>query len=862
MFIAAAFSSTAIIGGDMNKKAKSHFKFATGALTLIFAVGFSGGAQALEFSFAGFGENTVDGVLNTTITVGAAWRMHDPSVDLIGKSNLNPDVCGRGENGRPLYQSCQGLFRDQSFLAAHLTEAPGQFTMNADNGNLNYGEGDLVSGIAKVTQDLSLRFGDFGFFGKTLFFYDWVNNSFTETHPNQINRDNYRDVGAISNLLTDTIPRMDSRPCVDSQGNSRNTLPGTPCGIVYGKGGRVLSKRTDGETLREIGTDLQFLDAYFYGRLPLPFDKQLTFKIGRQGVNWGESTLLAFGSINQANPINANNFYRVGGLVEEFFTPINMAFLSLEPFEGATLETFYQLEWKPLETPAPGSYLSFIDLGTNNAGNDWVNLSFGGAADDRDRDPAFATGGYGRLQDNSLSGLTNTSLRAQRLPDNEPDSSGQFGVALKYYAEWLNNGTELAFYFQNYHSRIPMLSAYSTDLSCGANATNTVDFFLACPDMPVFSQLTQMNDPANATDSAIPFDTVQVQLEYPRNIQLYGLSFNTTAGDLSLQGEIAYRPKDPLQVAVVDVIFTGFAPTLGKCHLRSSNCVGTTGGLGLGEGGSQRLYGSSDFLNPDGSPGDYTDTFDLVIGSAAGSGRSFPSYLEHYRQGTVGEYAPNSYIRGYEYFQTFQFNLGGTYILGSTDNPFGADQIIILFETGATWVPGLPELDQLQLEAPGVYTHASAGADGSGFILADPTQPVSASNPYIAVGGQRQACSAIEDCSYGPDGLRFNPHQQDAEMFPDKISAGYDVIALIRYESVLPGISIQPQIIWKHDVYGTAPGLATNFVEGRKNADLLIETRYKSAFSFNVGYTWFFGGGSANLNRDRDFARVYAKYQF
>ena len=824
----------------------------------------SGNAEALDFTLPWFsGEDTVEGVLNTTITVGAGWRMHDPSVDLIGKANLDPDVCGRGANGRPLYQSCQGLFRDQSYPAARLSEVPGQFTMNADNGNLNYSKGDPISGLAKVTQDISLRYGDFGFFAKTLFFYDWVNNDFEETHPNQINRDNYRDVGALSIFgLTDTIPRMDSRPCIDSQGNSRNPTLALPCGIVYGKGGRVLSQRNDGETLREIGTDLQFLDAYFYGKLPLPFEQQLTFKIGRQLVNWGESTLLAFGAINQANPINANNFYRVGGQVEEFFTPINMVFLSIEPFEGATLESYYQLEWKPLETPAPGSFLSFIDLGTNNAGNDWVNLSFGGAADDRDRDPAFATGGYGRLQDNALSGLTNTSLRAQRLPDNEPDSAGQFGIALKYYAEWLNNGTELSFYFQNYHSRIPMLSVYSTDLGCGSDAISTADFFLACPGMPVFRQLTSPNDPEGAFDNAIPFDTLTFQLEYPKNIQVIGASFNTTAGDLSLQGEIAYRPKDPLQVAVVDVVFTGFAPTLGKCHLRSAGCVGSTGGLGTNPSGGQTLYGSSDFLNADGSPGDYTDTFDLIIGAGVGSGRAFPSYLEAYRNGTVGQTAPNTYIRGYEYFQTFQFNLGGTYILGATDNPIGADQVILLFETGATWVPGLPAYDQLQLEAPGLYTHASAGADGSGFVLADPTQPVSASNPYIALGGQRRACSALENCSYGPDGLRFNPHQQDPELFPDKWSAGYDIIALIRYESVLPGISIQPQIIWKHDVYGTAPGLATNFVEGRKNADLLIETRYKSSLSFNLGYTWFFGGGSANLNRDRDFSRVFVKYQF
>lgn len=183
-------------------------------------------------------------------------------------------------------------------------------------------------------------------------------------------------------------------------------------------------------------------------------------------------------------------------------------------------------------------------------------------------------------------------------------------------------------------------------------------------------------------------------------------------------------------------------------------------------------------------------------------------------------------------------------MLGATENPFGADQVIMLFETGATWVPDLPSLDVLQFEAAGTYTHASAGADGTG------------------ADRSRQACSSNPTCSFGPDGLRFNPTQQDRRYFPDKLSYGYVIITLIRYESVFPGISFQPTIILKHDVKGTAPGLATNFIEGRKQADVLLETRYKSALSFNVGGSFFTGGGPANLNRDRDALRAFVKYQF
>ena len=73
---------------------------------------------------------------------------------------------------------------------------------------------------------------------------------------------------------------------------------------------------------------------------------------------------------------------------------------------------------------------------------------------------------------------------------------------------------------------------------------------------------------------------------------------------------------------------------------------------------------------------------------------------------------------------------------------------------------------------------------------------------------------------------------------------------------------MRPFTIWNHDVNGTAPGLVGNFVEGRKSASLLVETRYKSALSLSLGYTWFTGGGSQNLYRDRDYLQAFLKYQF
>ena len=84
----------------------------------------------------------------------------------------------------------------------------------------------------------------------------------------------------------------------------------------------------------------------------------------------------------------------------------------------------------------------------------------------------------------------------------------------------------------------------------------------------------------------------------------------------------------------------------------------------------------------------------------------------------------------------------------------------------------------------------------------------------------------------------------------------------ISYESVLPGISIQPLFIWQHDISGNAPGPAGNFVEGRKTLNFLLETRYEKALSFTVAYNTFFDGGTNNVYRDRDNLGFFVKYLF
>ena len=782
-------------------------------------------ALALDLSTTVRGED-VHITLNNALTVGAAVRMQDRSSNLIGKSAINPNVCA------PPYQSCQGLFRDQTYYASYYVAQPGAPSRNSDRGDLNYAKYDLIQAPVKLTSDLTVQWQQWSLFVRMLGFYDAVNDHFTEYNPNQLTPQNRA-----------------------ASGRADPTFPG---GRVYGPGGVTHERRRDSELLRQSGADIQFLDAVLSTTFPLG-DRDLNIKVGRQTLNWGESTLLLINSLSQATPVNTNNVFRVGAQTEEFFRPVNMVSASSRLLGQVTVAAYYKLEWQPLEIPTPGTFFSDLNLGTHNAVR-YLNDHPGQLADD----PYC----QGYLVDNPLSNASNTCNTVGRLRDFTPRSSGQFGINLGYNFENLGDGVQVNAYFQRYHSQLPYVSFFATTPSCarrqgnalGIDATDVASLLLASPDLPITHLLT--GDPQNAKSNILLFNQARFAFDYPEGINLFGLSFNTTLGDYALQGEVAYRPNKPMQIDGVDLAFAAMGPTLSDCHNPAAGCSGSAlGGLGSDAQGKQVYYGDSDFIPAPGVKA-YNDTFAVAtLGALPGAARAFPNFVIPYRGGVVGENAPcfaegdprhlpynhrnPCYIRGFERFRDFNFDFSLSRVLGATDNWIGADQVIMVYEFGAEWVPDMPALDRLPLQGPGAGRYGpTAGADGSG------------------ADGSRMACSTNPACSIGPDGLRFNIHQQPRDTFPTPFSAGQRFIGIAKYESVLPGISLQPSVVLKHDISGIAPGPAGNFVRGRKEADLMLETRYKSALSFTLGYTWYWGAGALNTLSDRDYAQFFARYQF
>jgi len=563
---------------------------------------------------------------------------------------------------------------------------------------------------------------------------------------------------------------------------------------------------------------------------------------------------------------------------------------------NTSFEAFYQLNWQGAEIPAQGSFLSFIDVGLGQTGflengqsRDNINIGFGKAAEDPTFDPNNEQSGengsgcvnpdadgdcpigdspFGiqRLEQTLLASVANTSATVPLLEPNEPSDSGQYGFSFTWFLPNFNNGTELRFYYANYHSRLPYVSFFAGQPSCArqqgsptpALATDTTatgagltGLLQSCPDNdaqlfgealasaagpgglpgPIASLVgnllsTTAGDGRGSDGAAYRLDSIEAQVEYPEDIELYGISFNTSFGDLSVQGEVAYRPNLPLQGDDIDLAFTALQPAA------PPGCTGP---------GETCTPGSSDDLTNVTIGGE-------TVAQLSGCATAFPSFTVAFRGGEQCSTQPGSYIQGFERFQSLQYNLGGTYIIGPGNWLF-SNQIILVFELGATHVPGLPGPCELQIEGPGTFTHASVGTDGTGTPSVDGTSP---DNVCAPAGTQPVN---------GPSGVRFNPTQQK-EGFATSFSWGYRIVAIIRYENILPGISIEPTVLIGHDVEGTAPGPGENFIEGRQQYTTNITIRYGNAWSATVGYALFRGADPFNLIADRDFFQLGLQYQF
>jgi len=424
--------------------------------------------------------------------------------------------------------------------------ATGRFSANSDDGNLNFDQWDPIFNQARVTSELSIGYQNFGAFVRGNYFYDFT-----------LSDEDFLSEGA------------------KDQAAERARL----------------------------------LDAYIYGDFDMPGGRLLSMRLGRQVVSWGESTFLP-GGINAINPVDITAIRTAGAELRDAFLPLNMLWASMDITPNLSAEAVAMFEWDAVEAEPSGTFFATNDFATE--GGRYAMLNFGLVPQ-----PIRNTDLFGPVCGQGQFGLSDTGLPPalvavgcsaafpRRPQDTEASDSGQYGIALRYFAPWLND-TEFGLYYLRYHSRLPVLSGQA----------------VTSPDVT----------------------TGQVIVEYPEDIDLFGLSFNTTVAGFSVGGEVSYRDNLPIQIDDVELLFAGLSP-----------------------------------LNA-----------------------ALPSEYDRFRS-QLGQYAPGEFIPGYERQPVSQAQVTLTRLIGP-NNPIGADQLAFVTEVGATHFWDLPDHEQLRFDGPGTDT--------------------------------------------------------------------------------------------------------------------------------------------------------------
>lgn len=263
-------------------------------------------------------------------------------------------------------------------------------------------------------------------------------------------------------------------------------------------GRRPLTDNLRGDDARNSARGIDLLDAFVFTNFdlgPIPS----TVRVGKQVINWGESLALQ-GGMNQFNSIDVAAVRTPGAELREALLPEESVYVNLSLPENLSFEAFYAFNWRETELDAVGTFFSSNDL--FGPGGRYVNTVV-------PEQPPGAPENAGTIY---------------RARGDRADDQGQYGAKLGYWADWLNRGTELAAYFVNYHSKLPILE-YSN------GAPPAIDGALCAP-APSCGLGTQFYRDA-----------------YPEDIKYVGGSFATTVLGSTLAGEALYSWNTPFQIS-------------------------------------------------------------------------------------------------------------------------------------------------------------------------------------------------------------------------------------------------------------------------------------------------------------------------
>ncbi|MDP2713259.1 DUF1302 domain-containing protein [Rheinheimera sp.] len=557
----------------MNKRSITFAKkpLAIGVASALFALSMAP-AQAASWNFG-----DVDITFDSTFSYGGSWRTEDRDFNTISKVN-HPRFNWEGY-GYDLTNAAMPF--NSVYTSSQIWAEPGAYSSNGDAGNLNYDNGDMFSSLFKGLHELSIKKDNIGLFTRFMYFYDFA----------LMDKD-----GAYTNPLSGN--RVD--PCGDSEA-------------------RDLACR-----------DIRLLDAYVYGNFSFNDGMNpVTVKIGQQVLSWGESTLIQHG-IN-ITPIDVGVARAPGAELKEAYIPVGMVTLNIGLTDNLSTELFYQYQWENSYLPVPGSYFSTNDFAGKGGYNQNVQLGFAG---NPDIDLPFLVSEMNTLsmiapdllavisdpdstaaqRANAISLAIAYPTKVTLRPDGadgeiKPKDGGEYGIKFEYFSPELND-TEFAIYYMNYHSRVPVISGIASDFRVVDGEGNPAGLLQSLG----YLAANQGQITADNISNLAMFSKALV--EYPEDIKLYGFSFNTTLGETSVAGEIAYRQDEPLQIDDVEILYAGMPEQLANAGIRPDlngiSQIGRDIGTKVGPGQSAQGFILSDTLQAQ-------MTFTHLVGPAWGS---------------------------------------------------------------------------------------------------------------------------------------------------------------------------------------------------------------------------------------------------
>jgi hypothetical protein len=530
------------------------------------------------------------------------------------------------------------------------------------------------------------------------------------------------------------------------------------------------------------------------------------FRVGNQVISWGESTFIQ-GGINLTNPFDVSKLRVPGSELKEALLPQGMAYFNVSPTTNLSVEAYYQYDWQRVKPDPAGTYFSTNDFATK--GGTHVMLGFGEWSD-------LGT------DFSSLGGAYDPDFNfVPRGPGKNAKDGGQYGLALRYFAENFMGGMEFGAYYLRYHSRLPLINgrtgtqaglgnaaaaataaqAAAIGLASGLSfdaAVNTATAQAMNTAAALGGDITQARARDRATIAANTFlgggnlaavagafasdelaQTSRYFTEFPEDLDLFGLSFSGYLFNTGIawQGEVSYRPDAPLQVDDVELLFAALSP-----------------------------------LDALGAAGYVCPTNPAARGA-----------LGCFNQ--LGPFGLNQVINGIVELDIYQAQTTFTYLSGQM---LGASTGVFVVELGMNHVPDLPN-------------KFTGGPNGRGLRL---------NGEGTSVSGN----AALAD-------RHFNEIDPGGS-FPNGTSWGYRLRGSLIYNNAIGPWSLSPSAAWSHDVNGNSPGPGGNFIDGRTAISLGLKGTLRNKYEVELTYAEFGGAGIYNTSRDRDFLSLTGKVSF